>query len=238
MRSPLTACCLLLAACSLLAPRPDPSRFFVLDAMPTASATAGVAARRSNTLLVGVGPLTFPSYLRRTEIVTRLGPNRVTFSDTARWAEPVESSFPRLLSRDLSLMLGTDRVVRYPWLLTTRPDYAVAIDVLRFERTANGDGDLAAHLTFSDRDGRVLDGRDVHVLERAQGSGMDGSVAALSTALVRLSREIADMTLRLEDVRPRSERMSADPGASTAGVRSVGRETPRGPPGALPPPRY
>ena len=223
MRASLAACCVLLAACSLLAPRPDPSRFFVLDAMPAASATAGVGARRSNTLLVGVGPLTFPSYLRRTELVTRLGPNRVTFSDTARWAEPVETSFSRVLSRNLSLMLGTDRIVGYPWLLSARPDYAVAIDVLHFERTANGDGDLAAHLTFSDREGRVVDARDVHVLERAQGSGMDGSVAALSTALVRLSREIADTTLRLEDLRPRSERMSTNSGATVAGVRAARR---------------
>jgi uncharacterized protein len=238
MRTPLAACCLLLTACSLLAPRPDPSRFFVLDAMPTGSATAGVGARRSNTLIVGVGPLTFPTYLRRTEIVTRLGPNRVTFSDTARWGEPVETSFPRLLARNLSLMLGTDRIVRYPWLLSARPDYAVAIDVLRFERTANGDGDLAAHLTISDREGRVLGGHDVHVLERAQGSSMDGSVAALSTALVRLSRDIADTTLRLEDVSPRSERMGTSPARTVAGTRAVLRQTPRGPPSALPPLRY
>jgi len=215
MSARLIACCVVIAACSLLAPRPDRTRFFVLAAMPGGDATTVAGAVRRDAL-IGVGPMTFPSYLRRSPVVTRVGPNSLAFSPTARWAEPVETSLPRVLSRNLSVMLDTDRIVRYPWLPPTRPDYSVAIEVLRFERTVDGDGELAAHVTIRDREGRVLDGHDVRMLERAEGDGIDGSVAALSDAVVGLSREIADTTRRLENARQKTSDKTAGSSFSEA----------------------
>src|SRR5262249_35436468 len=73
---------LLVAGCSILAPRPDPFRFVVLTPLTDTDATSP----RRDGLVVGVGPVALPGYLRRPEMATRVAPNRIAFSDTVRWA--------------------------------------------------------------------------------------------------------------------------------------------------------
>jgi len=214
----LIACGVVLAACSPLAPRPDRTRFFVLAPI---SPDPGTVERLRPDAVIGLGPMTFPSYLRRTALVTRVGPNRVTFSDDARWAEPVETSFQRVLALNLATLLGTDRIVGYPWVRPPAPDYAIAVDVSRFERTTDGGGELAARVTIHDRAGKVLERRDVRLVEHAPGGGEEDTVAALSTALAGLSREIAGSTQRLDGDRHAVGRRTRTSGRSAPIIRGA-----------------
>jgi len=125
-------------------------------------------------------------------IVRRTGPNEIAISATDRWAEPLRQAFQTTLQQNLVVLLGTPRVVLYPWVRTAHPDLAIDLEVLRFEPRANGDADVAAkwHLVRV-ADGAVLLGRTSQIDERAGSPDTDAAVAALSRALGTLSREIA-----------------------------------------------
>jgi hypothetical protein len=63
---------------------------------------------------LGIGPIRFPGYLDRQEMVTRTAPNRIDLSENDRWAEPLEANFARTLSQNLSSLLQTERLMFYP----------------------------------------------------------------------------------------------------------------------------
>jgi uncharacterized lipoprotein YmbA len=78
-------------------------------------------------------------------------------------------------------------------------DYVVEIDVLRFERDTTGAAELLARWAVRDgRDGEVLEAKETRINEPAGSRTTEASVAALSRALARLSREIAASIRRLE----------------------------------------
>jgi len=108
------AMCIAAAGCSPLAPRPNYSKFFILtpladDASPAATA-ASTTARQ---LAVGIGPIDFPDYLRRAQVVTRSAPNEIELSAVDRWGEPLDKNFDRVLSENLAKLLKTYRCLLY-----------------------------------------------------------------------------------------------------------------------------
>lgn len=176
---------------SVLAPRPDRSKFFVLtpisDGIVPVASSASSAAPPS----IGVGPVDFPDYLRRTQVVTRSAPNQIELSEERRWAEPLDKNFVRVLCENLAALLNTQRVERYPWPRKTALDYQVIVDVQHFERSTDGQSQLLARWSIRDaRTGEVL------VSSRTTASapvatGEAGASAALSNDLAALSRDIA-----------------------------------------------
>jgi uncharacterized lipoprotein YmbA len=183
----------ILAACSsVLAPQPDPSRFFTLSAATGASSEGSaqsVAAPAG--LTYGVGPVRIPDYLDRNEICTRLSASELGYSPTDRWAEPLRTSIPTVLARDLARQLGQGHVVIYPWI-GERVDYQIEVDVLRFEPSAaDGKSYLAARWVVRAADGRAIVARDSSYAQDAASKSTAASVEALSATLDELGRDIA-----------------------------------------------
>src|SRR5262249_35892325 len=141
-RVALATLALLLAGCStILDPRPDRSRFYTLTPLAEGDAEAGAPLRGG---VVGLGPIELPAYLDRREVVTRVEPNRLTYSGVARWAGGVRTSFAQVLARDLGVLLGTDQVLTFPWFIALQPQYVVEMRVTRFERGSDDGAELAA----------------------------------------------------------------------------------------------
>lgn len=180
-----------LALGGCLSPRPDPSKFFVLTPVGTAAANsmtpAGLAASASPA--VGLGPIKLPEYLDRDEVVTRVAPNRLEFSDEDRWAEPLDNNFKQVLAQDLTRLTGTHSVTFYPWPGTTHIDYQVRVDVFRFESDANAAARLVAHWQVLDGSGKLLYANDSDLREPAQPG--EPAAAALSRTVDGLARQIA-----------------------------------------------
>jgi uncharacterized lipoprotein YmbA len=95
------ASCFVVAGCSPLAPRPDHSDFFILT--PLSDAPDRSATSMNRELTIGLGPIDFPDYLRRVQVVTRSEPNRIELSAQARWAEPLDKNFERILAENFAL---------------------------------------------------------------------------------------------------------------------------------------
>jgi len=180
--------CVFAAGCSPLAPQPDHSKFFILNPLtdaPTPGATAG------KTLTIGVGPIDFPDYLRRLQVVTRASPNQLDLSAEKRWGEPLDKNFARVFSENISQLLNTQQIEKYPWPVRTHVDYQIAIDVQRFETKSDGQSQLIARWIIKDG----VTGKDLYASETTAsapvGPGETGPSAALSSDLATLSREIA-----------------------------------------------
>jgi uncharacterized lipoprotein YmbA len=184
----------LLSACSVLAPQPDKTKFFVLNSIGSGSGSATASAGSTSALTIGVGPITLPQYLRRPEVVIRVSPSEIELSNTDRWAEPIESAFARVLSENLSQILGTRQVITFPWYNSAQIDYAVQVNVMRFETDPKGKPELDAQWTIRDaRSGKILAGRDSDLTGAAEPSPSAG----LSQTLGSLSQEIASEISRL-----------------------------------------
>ena len=92
---------LLLAGCAK-GPAPD---LYMLD-LPFGAEMAGI----EKGVAVGVGPVEFPQYLDRPQIITRDGVHRLQVSDAHLWAEPVKNSAPRVLVVTIAEALGSNRI--------------------------------------------------------------------------------------------------------------------------------
>ncbi len=183
--------CLKLAGCASLSPRSDPSRFFVLSPLPEVEEAQNLDS--PGRLSLGVGPIKFPGYLDREQMVTRVAQNRFELSENDRWAEPLEENFTRVLSQNLSTLLRTDRIIPYPWASNKHPNYQVHIEVLRFEANAAQDAQLLARWAVLDgSDKKPLQYRESHLTQPGKSKTTEAAVAALSEAVGALSREIAD----------------------------------------------
>jgi uncharacterized protein len=173
------------AACTLLGPEPDPSRFYVLVAL-------GGPPSGASDLALGVGPVRLAGYLEVSEIQVRASATEVRRGSTDRWAEPLDEGIARVLGQDLSVRLGTREVVLFPWHAGQRPACQVELSVRRFELEPDGSGVLEARYEVTDlagSRGHVV--RDVELRRPAAGSGTGASVAALSEALAELAEQIA-----------------------------------------------
>jgi uncharacterized protein len=181
------------AGCGTFSPRPDPSRFFTLSSLPQVTQGSLRNSTGPEKMFLGIGPIKFPGYLDRQEIVVRSAQNRFEISETDRWAEPLEENFSRVLSENLALLLNTDLIIIYPWSPANRPRYYVEIEVLRLEANRERNGQLFARWSVLDgADKKVAVVKESRVTRNAQEKTTDGSVAALSEAVGDLSREIAN----------------------------------------------
>jgi uncharacterized protein len=191
-----------LAGCGSLFPKPspNPSRIFVLFSPLQAAERQDLD--RPGQISIGVGPVRLPGYLDRREIVTRVAQNRFDLSENDRWAEPLDENFTHVLAQNLSVLLGSDRIITYPWPLDKRPHYRVEIEVFRFESNLAGEAELSARWAVIDETGKKAPNLNESRLTRpAKEKSIDASVAALSETVGDLSREIAKTVIAVDQQR-------------------------------------
>ena len=181
------------AGCGAFSPRPDPSRFFTLSSLPQAEETVVKDSGNPERIFLGIGPIRFPGYLDRQEMVVRSAQNRFEVSENDRWAEPLEENFIRVLLQNLSALLPAERIVAYPWPNNGKPNYLVEIEVLRFETNAGREAQLWSRWAILDGSNKKpVNVKASRLTRPAKERSTDASVAALSETVADLSREIAD----------------------------------------------
>ncbi len=187
------------AGCSPLAPRPDLTKFYLLTPAPNPGTQHPVVSS-SPGRTIGLGPVHFPDYLSRDQVVTRVSPNQVEVSDTNRWAEALDSNFTQVLSAELAELLPSDHVVKFPWSRPAAIDYQLRVEVSRFEADRDGSVYLSARWTLIDsRHGRQLFSAESHLKEGINASEPAGDAAALSRALSEFSRQVAERIRQFEN---------------------------------------
>lgn len=180
----------LASGCSVLGKAaPDRSRYFVLTSTEAAAAAAPQRTRAD--VHFGLGPVKLPGYLDSQSLVSTGAGGSVSYVPNAYWAEPLEPGFARALLHRTGARLGTTHGVAYPWYSTTRVDWKVPVDVLRFEATSDGRAVLVARWSVQRTKDSVTVAGGESTFEEDAGSSPDEIVAALSRCTDRLAEAIA-----------------------------------------------
>jgi uncharacterized protein len=186
----LVASLLALGACAS-----TPSRFYLLNTLPASETIPAAAADRGP--VIGVGPITFPKYLDRPQIVTRASRNQLTLGEFDRWAEPLQENFSSVLAENLALLIPTDHILLNPWSRPAALDYQVRVEVLHFDGWLGGESSFIARWSILDRVERELLTGKSHLNAPVGGRDYEALVVALNQMLERLSRDIATEIQRL-----------------------------------------
>ena len=146
-----------------------------------------------NTPSLGIGPITIPEYLNRNSLVYNREGNKLTVSSTERWAEPLEDGLQRVISLNLSTLLGTHNIRFFPWSPQRAPDYGIKINLLNLGADDREAVLMAEWLIFRPEDSQTVMRRISRIVQpMPAGPIMAEEIApAYSELLYQLSEIIA-----------------------------------------------
>jgi hypothetical protein len=179
----------LLAACSTT----PPVKYYKLSTLPEMQQDVSEAVSGDH-VAIGLGPVAFPKFLDRPQIVIRQSPNRVKVSEFHRWASPLQGDFLRVLAKNISILLPMSRVAVYPWKDQDSPTYRIKLNVDQF------DGQFGKHVildvTWSvakQKDENDPMVKNSFIKEPVTTEDYEAIAAAKSRAIAVLSQEIVSV---------------------------------------------
>ena len=89
------------------------TRFFMLSSLASCNKPAQPLAMLPHVAL-GIGPVRPAPYPDRRNIIVRNSRSEFELVELSQWAEPVQDMFARVTADNLSVLLGTNRVVLFP----------------------------------------------------------------------------------------------------------------------------
>lgn len=191
----------LLSACTLIETRPDPSKFYVIDALPVAKPA------KPWPFALAVSRVQTPSYLDQAQIVSRTGESRVTFSEFNRWLEPMDKGATRVFTHALAGHLGAERVAVEPALDVYRDGVLVQLQLNRL------DGELGGSITArgrwrvaSVRSAETIATGEAEIVETCAGRDYQDYASAIARALDKLAAKVA---ASMSGIRPDKDGMPA-----------------------------
>ena len=89
-------------------------------------------------IAIGLGPVEFPKFLDRPQIVTRKSQNRVEVSEFHRWASSFQEDFLRVLAKNISMLLPAVEWPHIPGPISSLPPYRIQLNVEQFDGRFGG----------------------------------------------------------------------------------------------------
>ncbi len=128
----------------------QPSKNYVLSSLYSAETQPQPVVDLSDIGIL-VGPIRMALYLDRSDIVIRNSQNEIEIVDFSSWAGPLPENFSRILAENLSLWLNTKKVAIFPGSKLPFYDYAVSMNVTRFDGLPGGKTRLRARWVILDK---------------------------------------------------------------------------------------
>jgi hypothetical protein len=173
------------------------TQFYKLNSLPSTQ-QENPAALPGMDIAIGVGPVELPEFLDRPQIVTRKSQNQLEISEFHRWAASFPRDFSRVLAKNISTLVPTDRVALYPWDDTFSPTYQIKLAVEQFDGQLGERVFLRVIWVVVGQEGaNELVVRKTVIEEPVLTNDYEGLVAAQSNALGTLSREIVEEIRKL-----------------------------------------
>lgn len=178
-----------------------PSSFYILT---PGSAADGQQSLTGGELAIGLGPVSFPVFLDRPQIVTQADGNRLTVDEFHRWGGTLQDDFMRVWSENLSRLLGTSRILVLPSEVRYPLDVRISADVLAFQGTTDGQALLKVRWVILDPNlERVFVVREnSYRRPLAEPRDQNALIAALSATLADFSQDVAMLARDLSKVAP------------------------------------
>lgn len=147
-------------------------------------------------VIVGLGPIQFPDYLNRSQIILRGSNAEIRIDEYNLWVEPLDVSVHRILAVDIDNLLPDVAVIVFPYEAAVQRniDYRLLGDVSRFEASESGHIVLEVQWTVATRDDEILIGprRNRYEAQSAEPKDTNSVVSAMNDVLGQFGREVAD----------------------------------------------
>lgn len=136
-----------------------------------------------------------PQYLERFHIATRIGENRLKFSESNQWGENLRKNLMRTMSRNLSRLLSTQDISTPLKRSSSLPDYRIQIYIEQFEKDIDHKVKLSARWQISKSGSSEPLGIYNHemVSPEIEGDDYDQIVSLMRTLYGELSSKIATL---------------------------------------------
>lgn len=174
---------MLSTACIQLGESVVPSQYFVFKPMP--NTTDAISEKR---LLIAIKLIDFPDYLKRPQVVQQQE-NFVYFTDTKRWATPLEDQVLSLITSNLELLLPEISINVSPWQSNQHVDYNLQISVKQLSGILGQQSDIEIRWSIADKEGKKIRGHFVD--RRLIDDSYEGLVKGLNNGLDELSEKLA-----------------------------------------------
>ncbi len=166
-----------------------PKRFYVLDAIPSQSASSKEA--RSPQAPLQIASVNIPAALDRQEMVRESAPDSLQISDVNRWGAPLADMTQNVLTRDLIQRLPPGKVI-LPRAGAPAGAYEITVDILKFDADSQGevvfDGGWSLFRLGSDT---PIMNRHVMFDEQATPGDYAAQARTMSHLIARLADDIA-----------------------------------------------
>jgi uncharacterized lipoprotein YmbA len=165
-----------------------PAKFYTLNSISNPN-----EGQPERDLSIEVGPVEIPDYLDRPHLVTRTSQNELRISDFHKWAGSLNDDISRVIVENLSAQLSSNNVFIYPWAQSIPVSYRVRVKINRFEGALGEQVVLKAYWSiYGETNDQLLAKNSSVFYEEPGKGGYNDTVAAMSRAIEKLSREIAD----------------------------------------------
>lgn len=181
----------LLSACGST----PPSNFYRLNAIASDIPS-------QNSPVLGIGPVTIPEYLNRTEIVLASDSNKLKLQDYDRWAERLDEGITRVVAINLASLVDTHRVARFPWRRHEVPDYGIRVAVVQFDARENYATLNIEWTLTSPKTNEVIQQKLSMYRQEAVLTEAENVAAVFSQLLLDFSNEVAMTINKLENKTP------------------------------------
>ena len=165
----------------------SPVRYFGLEPAGPPATTADEDAA-----IVGIGPLRFPEYLSKPQIMSRSAGGEIKVYEFDRWVEPVDEAVHRILAINVERAVDNMRVIAFPYDVI-RYEYQVHGSIERFDADSNGLAVLIAQwgIVTEDRQLVVAPHRVIYSATISGNAEPGAIVQALNDTLGQFGDDIA-----------------------------------------------
>ena len=141
---------------------------------------------------LGIGPITIPASLKRSQVATRVQGNQYAFDEFNRWAGVLEKDITAVVGDNLGVLLGVEKIGFFPWMHYFTPSYRVIVDIQRLDGSLDGEAVLGARWAVADAEGKeFLAGDKIVLRQPLQEASYAALVKAESLLVAELSKKIA-----------------------------------------------
>ena len=141
---------------------------------------------------LGVGPITIPASLKRSQVATRQHGNQYAFDEFNRWAGVLEKDITNVVGDNLGVLLGVEKIGFFPWMQYFTPSYRVIVDIQRLDGSLDGEAVLGARWAVADAEGKeFLAGDKIVLRQPLQEPNYAALIKAESLLVAELSKKIA-----------------------------------------------
>ena len=181
---------LLFGGCaSLTTPKPDPTRFYVLE--PLDKGAPAPDAIYCKGVHLGVGRVELPGYLDTQKIVKFKANNEVFISEFNRWAEPLPGACERVLAANIALLTGVESIETFPWVNPSSHDFEVHTEIQSFQANADNVVMLEVIWRITGARGKEVYHVEISTYAKPSDGSYPGIVSAMSAAWAECSESVA-----------------------------------------------